>query len=620
MRILESLGLPGQWVWQNGEHMENPRERLAYLTHAISWLRDRAQDPNYTMPPVDFRTFVESKDLMNKRGVLWPRVIEEGAKINSGQYTEVVLTGGIGVAKTTLALYSQAYQIYTMSLLDNPHKIFDLDPSSEILTVFQSINKNLAQDVDYRRFRDMIDGSPYFEQNFPFDRSREKEMRFPRNFIVKPVAGHDTAAIGQNVIGGIIDEVNFMAIVENSKQTMDGSVYDQATQNYNAIARRRESRFMQLGKLPGLLCLVSSRNYPGQFTDKKEEEAKTNPRIYIYDKRIWDIRPERFCGEVFQVFVGDATRKPRILTPREYIKGDDRHLVMDIPVEYRGGFESDLLAHLRDVAGVATQALHPFMLNTDAVSNCFGVVQSIASREDCDFQETRLEIYPKRILNPLQPRFIHIDLAVTKDSAGITVGHVPSFTQVSRGDYYETMPIIHLDMILEVRPPKGGEIEFENIRRLIYTLRDRLRVPVKWISFDQYQSRDSMQIMHNRGFMVGYQSMDTDTYAYDVTKQAFYDGRVRAPEHFKALHEMVTLEFDPKKNKIDHPPHSSKDVADSIAGVIFGLTMRREIWARHGVSPRQIPKEIVEKEPTNKRNLSYLERVREQRRVEPKRA
>src|SRR4030095_1596523 len=116
-----------------------------------------------------------------------------------------------------------------------------LDPSSEILIVFQSINKNLAQDVDYKRFRDMIVSSPYFNNVYPFDSGRESDMRSPRTLIVKPVAGHDTAAIGQNVIGGIIDEVNFMAVVENSKATRDGTTYDQATQNYNSIARRRES-------------------------------------------------------------------------------------------------------------------------------------------------------------------------------------------------------------------------------------------------------------------------------------------------------------------------------------------------------------------------------------------
>jgi len=52
--------------------------------------------------------------------------------------------------------------------------------------------------------------------------------------------------------------------------------------------------------------------------------------------------------------------------------------VMAIPTEYKASFENDMLRSLRDVAGVSTQALHPFMLNTDAVAKCFGVVQSIA--------------------------------------------------------------------------------------------------------------------------------------------------------------------------------------------------------------------------------------------------
>ena len=29
--------------------------------------------------------------------------------------------------------------------------------------------------------------------------------------------------------------------------------------------------------------------------------------------------------------------------------------------------------------------------------------------------------------------------------------------------------------------------------------------------------------------------------------------------------------------------HNSKDCADALAGVVFGLTMRREVWARYGV-------------------------------------
>ena len=406
--------------------------------------------------------------------------------------------------------------------------------------------------------------------------------------------------------GVIVHNCNFMAVVENSKTTR-GDTYDQAAANYNSIARRRESRFMQMGTLPGMLCLVSSRNYPGGLTDRKEAEARSNPHIYVYDKRIWELRPDRFSGEKFRVFTGDETRKPRILTDHDIVPEEDERLVMAIPVEYRRTFDNDLLAALRDVAGVSTMALHPFMLNTEAVVKCFGTVQSIASREDCDFKSTRIELYPKRIMNPNEPRFAHLDLALTKDSAGVVIGHVPGFKHMNRGDYMETLPIVQLDMILEVKPPRGGEIEFENIRALLYALRDKLLLPIKWVSFDQYQSRDSMQIMHQNGFIVGYQSMDIDTEAYDVTKQAFYDDRIRAPAHAKAQKEMITLEMDTKKNKIDHPPQGSKDVSDAMAGVVFGLTMRREIWLRHQIPLQRIPASLSAKAQT-KGNITEKER------------
>ena len=97
---------------------------------------------------------------------------------------------------TTIAIYSQAYQLYNQSCLLNPHELYDLDTSSEILTVFQSLNRNLAMDVDYRRFRDMIDNSPYFNAVFPFDTDRQSEMRFDRNIVVKPVSGQETGALG----------------------------------------------------------------------------------------------------------------------------------------------------------------------------------------------------------------------------------------------------------------------------------------------------------------------------------------------------------------------------------------------------------------------------------------
>ena len=65
----------------------------------------------------------------------------------------------------------------------------------------------------------------------------------------------------------------------------------------------------------------------------------------------------------------------------------DEPLTVAVPVEYRRTFDGDLIKSIRDIGGHSTQSMHPFMLNTDAISKAFGDVQSIASREDCRLQD-----------------------------------------------------------------------------------------------------------------------------------------------------------------------------------------------------------------------------------------
>ena len=602
--------------------LENPD--LPHEPEVIEELRRFATDKikreavaNFKWEPVGIKTFIEGPQYLNRPNAIYPRVMAELEELNNGQYVESVLTGGIGSGKTTAALYTQAYQLYLLSCYRQPHAVFDLDPASEIVIIFQSLNASLAETVDYARFRSMLADAPYFKSNFAFNANFMSEMRFPNRIIVKPISGQETGAIGQNVIGGIIDEIDFMAVVENSKVKRDGSVYDQAVENYNSIARRRESRFMQKGTLPGMLCLVSSKNYPGGMTDRKQAEARDNPRIFVYDKRIYEVAPERF-----RVFVGDEFRKPRVLEEDDVVQEEDEALIARVPVEFRQQFDLDTIKSIRDIAGYSTQTIHPFMMNKDAVAACFGVIEPIASRTEVDFQTTFVEVYRSKICNLNEPRFAHIDLSLSRDNAGVAIGHVESFKHCRRGDYSEQLPVIAYDLILEVRPPRGGEIEFENIRRLLYNLRDKLGIPIKWVSFDQYQSADSQQILTRNGFMAGYQSMDTDTGPYDLLKQAFYDGRVKCPKHDKALKECLTIEFDPKHQKIDHPPQGSKDVSDAMAGVAFGLTMRRELWSRHEVSLNKFPaslekihkRSITTKEQTH---YSHVDRVRAARGVAP---
>jgi hypothetical protein len=558
--------------------------------------------------PVDVEEFMFSAEVLARpRNEIYPAVLDELYKINNpdgyrltNPYTEAVFTGGIGSAKTTTALYTMAYQLYLLSCFRDPHATFGMDSTSEIMFVFQSISGGLAHTVDYTRFREICDQSVYFKTVFPFDQNLKKFLKFPGRVEVRAIST-DTGSIGQNVIGGLIDELNFMAVVENSKRSIDRGTYNQALTIYNGLARRRKSRFLDAGRMPGIMCLVSSKRYPGEFTDKKIAEAKADPTIYVFDKRVWDMKPAgTFTKGWFKVFVGDLTRKAEILPPDHVIPEEDAPLVVTVPLEYKSDFEDDIIGALRDIAGVGTLARYPFLMNVSKVNDCFGKSENVFSVDQTDFVSPKLKMFLKRIQNKDLPRWAHLDLGVTNDAAGLAIGHVPGFKTLVRESVghkeRETLPIIRFDGLLRVVPPKGDEILFYKIRDLIYLLREH-GLNIKWVTFDSFQSVDSIQLLRQQGFVTGRQSMDVTNDPYDMTKGAFYDGRLELPDHPFCLKEFLSLERDGKTGKIDHPPEGTKDVADAVAGVVIGLTTRREIWGMFNVpiqtifTDRQPPQE-----------------------------
>lgn len=310
------------FLWLEGQKIQSLEQRILYYTQVVAEIERRLHGnqlqeytrkvppledyTRYKETPVTIEQFLDDPYYLNRGNkpvneTVYPELRKHLVEVNSGKYVELVATGGIGSGKTTLALYTTIYQTYLLSLMRDPHTMFGLDAASEIIIIFQSISEKLAKGVDYNRFRSMVQTCPYFREKFPYDKNVDSKLVFPNRIEVHPVSGAETAAIGQNVIGGIIDELNYMAVIAKSKQSVDAGNYDQAVALYNSIARRRKSRFMEKGKLPGILCLVSSKRYPGQFTDTKELEAKEDPTIYVYDKRVWELKPDAYGTERFRV-------------------------------------------------------------------------------------------------------------------------------------------------------------------------------------------------------------------------------------------------------------------------------------------------------------------------------
>ena len=205
---------------------------------------------------------------------------------------------------------------------------------------------------------------------------------------MRPLSGDVNAAIGSNIFGAILDEMNFMARSSNRRAPSTGACStrpSRCTTRSSAAASRASWQ-------PGVDCLAWCawfvQEVPGRVhrpkADRSRAEIERSGKtgIYVYDRTLWQIKPNGTYGEKrFRLFLGDETRKPRILAEGE-VAPKDAALVMDVPEEFRSEFTRDILSAIRDIAGSATFALHPFIVDTETVASAFDQRQSVLSVED----------------------------------------------------------------------------------------------------------------------------------------------------------------------------------------------------------------------------------------------
>jgi hypothetical protein len=259
---------------------------------------------------------------------------------------------------------------------------------------------------------------------------------------------------------------------------------------------------------------------------------------------------------------------------------------LEVPEDFRKQFEADLVRALREIGGVSFRSKFSFFPNFEKIADCFGPQKSILNFNSANFQGQGVEIV-RKIANPGFSRWVHIDLGFTRDHAGIVMGHVSKFVKRNRGgEVVEMVPFVEIDFALNIVPPKNGEIEFSKIRELIYRLLAQ-GVKIRWVSLDSYQPADTIQQLGRKGINSGVFSVDKDPNAYFFLKETFSDRRIAIPSHERLIDELGFLERDEFKGKVDHPPKKSKDLSDSLAAVVYNLSMRREIWyGEHNISPR----------------------------------
>jgi hypothetical protein len=553
--------------------------------------------------PVGIEEFLDSEEFLGATDLsMWPAVREAVIAENKdwwrglkgGAYDTVCAMGCTRSGKSTQAIIGTIYHFYILTCMQNPQVWYGLPSATSIVFALLGAKPHVTKKVVYAPMRKWIERMPYFQAWALPDKNIDSEMYFKeKNIRIVPVGGSEDSILGEATIGGLIDEINFMNVIQKSKKTEVSTgrsgAYDQAAMIYDTFTRRRRGTFAKRFPQIGLIFASSSTRYKNDFTDKLKAETEKfdHKNVYIFNKRQFDVQPpSNYCGQTFRLLIGnDIQHDTRVLADDEEVVTGA--WVEDIPIEYLQDFQRKPYDAMRDVLGLSSNAISPFIKTRYKVYECveFGKELGLESfllkdhvilGED-GMPQVKQHHYCK---NPSRPRYVHIDLSQTGDRCGIAMIRFDGMMQVNReGDMSEMLPMGTVEMACSIEPDANNEIDIAEVRSFVRRLLKDYGYPIKGVSYDGFDSRESIQQWRKDRMSSVVISMDRKSAPYKQFRDALYDRRIALLDDPDVLGEILDLEYDESKDKIDHTIIGKKDVSDAICGAYTNMLERRSTWA-----------------------------------------
>lgn len=543
----------------------------------------------------------------------------------------MVITGSLGIGKTSMAVTALLYRIAIATYLKNPVGFFGLSRNSNIVYNVLSVTKEQVMETAFGNALAYMGDSPYFVEVCKFN----PDMKYSgyhvpmlntlpdgsSSRIWLTAGSKGQHVLGRNLIGVCLDEGNFRL-----EKDPDLAAYDL----YDQVRTRISNRFQKIASyLPALSVIASSAADESSFTEKicseieqhNKEREESNAKIdnpqarmplqqMVFRHAIYKIKRHALPAigpdhEWFKVAYGLKNMEPFILAG--WYKEDGTPLGEEpheqspngtktelVPRLYYDEYRRNCKTKLQDISGISVSGAHRLFPSLVDIEECLTLskqekvpdplqpgIQRIPISADDDkniWDYLNHKSFLTRVMSRVQPlrhpyhqRYAHLDLA-TQTQAGLAICHLAG-TQLVEGlvrdgePFSEYRLIIEYDFILSIIAGPTKPINLEKIQRFFFWLRDMCGYRFGIVTADMYESAMPLQMLDGRGFETDRLSIDKDKSVYHAWRAGFEEHRIRLHRNEMMLHEAEQLLEVDKK--YDHPANGSKDITDAAAGAFW---------------------------------------------------
>lgn len=406
---------------------------------------------------------------------------------------------------------------YLLLCLKSPQEYFGM-PSQDIIHMLNvASNRSQAYQAFFKPMTKVVQtpGS-WFEEH---GQVRQDVIVWDKN--VEMISGHADAESqeGLNLILGIADEIDAFKTKDELLQYRPNQNRE-PTKSAEAILK--------------MIRTSASTRFPESY-------------------KVVTISYPRYLGSMIQVLTRDG-RKSLEADPegsREYVSGP--HATWEVNPRVKGkeqfakDYEDDPVMARTMYECQPARAVDPYFRNVEAVrgvirsDNPLEVSYRLEQAAGASVWIPEYEFHPD--LLPMQGAnyVVHADLAIKGDRAGLAMSHVQSWREVEAtalgedGEvrhYLELRPQVKVDFAFgysaDLRQEPAREIQIRWVRSLVSELRQRGFLIAR-VSFDQFQSADSMQILEATGIPTKRVSVDRDETAWRTLRDLIYEGRISLP-------------------------------------------------------------------------------------------